>query len=288
MGCSGSRTNSNNNFTYCVAVDGSEHSDMGFKKIVNENFNKGNKLYLVHVYNPMKFASMPSEMLPENLLPSYEKQLLEKLQSTEYEIIKKQKPDAQVSVLESVIDIAKEKNSDLLVVGGVGHKGIKKSKNLTKGLYFLVNNCKIPTLVMKSYTPFENKEKKGCNWLICIKDDDERSFRSFDFCRKMINKKCDTIIGLHFHNDRCLANKVKNRFETACKENGIKNKIFIVRESDKNQSLGKNILDYLVFGQEIIEYVVVNHNIHKYKEIEKCPTVDLIKFGTHNIIFCRE
>lgn len=56
----------------------------------------------------------------------------------------------------------------------------------------------------------------------------------------------------------------------------------------ESETLGKNILDYLIFGQELIENVVVNHNIHKYKDLDKCPAVDLIKYGQHNIIFCRE
>lgn len=288
MGCSGSRTSSDTNFKYCVAVDGSEHSNFGFDKIVYENFKKGNKLFLLHIYNPKKFLDMPSEMLPENLVPAYEKKLSAKLQKKDFEIIKREKPLNHDTVMESVINIAAEKKVDLLVVGAVGHKGIKKSKNLTKGLHYLVSNCKIPTLAMKHYTPLESKESKGNNWLICIKDDNNRSFRSFDFCKSMINKGNDTMIGLHFSSEKYLADKVKTSFEKRCKENGIKNTMFSVRTMDQNETLGKNILNYLIFGQEVIEYVVVNHNVHKYKELDKCPTVELIKYGQHNIIFCRE
>jgi hypothetical protein len=88
MGCSGSRTSSNKNFKYCVAVDGSEQSNFGLNKIVNENFKKGNMLYLLHIYNPKKFLEMPAEMLPENLIPVYEKKISEKLQKKDYQIIK--------------------------------------------------------------------------------------------------------------------------------------------------------------------------------------------------------
>lgn len=84
MGCSGSRTSSNSSFKNCVAVDVSEHSNFGLNKIVNGNFKKGNKLYLMHVYNPKKFLEMPPEMLPENLIPSYEKKISEKLQKKDY------------------------------------------------------------------------------------------------------------------------------------------------------------------------------------------------------------
>lgn len=287
MGCSGSRIE-NNNFKYCLAVDGSENSELGFKKILHENFKKGNKLYLVHITNPVKFPEMPSEFLPENLLPKYETQLSEKLQKSEFEIIKKEKVQSHETVLESVVNIAHSKNVDLLVVGAVGHKGVKKTKNLTKGLNYLVRSCTIPTLVMKKFTPLENKEKKGSKWLVCIKDDNDRSFRSMDFCRKMINKDTDTIIGLHFNSEKFLPDKVKKIFDNKCKESRIKNRMFVVKEMEKNLTLGKNILDYLIFGQEIIEYVVVNHNVKKYMELEKCPTIELIKYGTHNIIFCRE
>lgn len=288
MGCSGSSTSSNSKFKYCVAIDGSEYSNYGFYKILNENFKSGNRLYLLHVYNPKKFLVMPSEMLPENLIPCYEKKINEKLRKSDYEIIKKQKPESEETVMVSVIEIATEKNVDLLVVGAVGHKGIKKSKILTKNIHYLVKNCKIPTLAMKHYIPIEKKESRGTNWLICLKDDLDRSFRSFEFCQKMINKKFDIIIALHFSNDKFLPDKVKKAFETRCKVNGINKKIFNVRKFDENESLGKNILDYLIFGQELIEYVVVNHNIHKYKDLEKCPTVELLKYGKHNIIFCRE
>ncbi len=176
---------------------------------------------------------------------------------------------------------------DLLVVGALGHKGIKNVKNLTKGMEYLVSNCKIPTLVMKSYIPLEKKLKKSNNWLICIKDDTDRSFKGFDICKNMINRKTDTIIGIHFSNDNFLKDNVNRCFEARCKENRIKNKIFVVRKLDESQSLGKNVLEYLIFGKEIIEYVVINNNVQKYTDISKSPTVELLKYGKHNIIFCK-
>lgn len=287
MGCSGSRI-SEPNFKYCICIDGSEHSDMGFKKIVSENFVKGNKLYLVHISNSAKFNEIPPNLLPDQLLNRYEIELSTKLNKGDYEIIKKDKVQTQSTVLESVLQIANVKNVDLLVVGALGHKGVKRSKSLTKGLSYLVSNCKIPTLVMKNYLPKQNKESKGSNWLVCIKDETDRSFRAFNFCCQMINRQTDTIIGLHFNSESYSANKVRKIFERNCSDKMIKKKLFIVKDMDKNMSLAKNILDYLIFGQENIEYVVVNHNIKKYKDIEKCPTVELVKYGNHNIIFCRE
>ena len=287
MGCSGSTTKSNN-FNFCISIDGSEHSEMGFNKILNDTFKKGNKLYLVHITNSKKLNEMPFENLPEQLLPKYEHFLSEKLHKNEYEILKKDKIQTQTTVLESVVQIATVKKVDLIVVGSVGHKGQKQTKSLTKGLDFLINNCKIPTLVMKKYTPRLNKQSKGFNWLVCIKDENERSFKSFEFCCKIINRENDTIIGLNFSKDNNLSNKVNNIFQRMTKEHRIKNKIFISKELDDNLSLGKNILNYLMFGQEYVEYVVVNHNITKYKNVELCPTVDLIRYCNNNVIFCRE
>ena len=140
MGCSWSTTSSNNNFKYCIAVYGYEYPNFGFNKIVNLTLKKGNKLYLLLIYNPKKFLEMPSEMLPENLILSYEKKNLEKSKKKDYEITKKEKPESQSTVMESIIEKATAKNVNLLVVGAVGHKGIKKSNNLKKGLHYLISN----------------------------------------------------------------------------------------------------------------------------------------------------
>jgi hypothetical protein len=42
---------------------------MGFLKTLNEKFNPGKKLYLIHIYHPSKFIDMPLEELPEHMLP---------------------------------------------------------------------------------------------------------------------------------------------------------------------------------------------------------------------------
>lgn len=289
MGCSGSDTFTNSkSLKFAVAIDGSEHAEMGFQKIINEKFKPGNKLYLIHIFNQNKYAEMPLEKLPEHLLPKYEKALNEKIiNKNDFEVIKRKKADFENTPLESVLVIANEKNTDLLVVGAVGHKGLKKSKSLCKGLHYLIQNCKIPTLVMKHYKP-PSVLQKGSIWLVCIKDDNDRSFRSFEFTIRLIDKEKDSVIGIHFIGDKFSADNVKKNFYKRCKENKVINRSFIARENDKSQTLGKNILDYLIFGQETIEYVVVNHNIQKYMDLEKCPSVELIKYGSHNVIFCRE
>jgi len=291
MGCSGSNTLLNSqNLKFAVAIDGSKHAEMGFEKVLNDKFKAGNKLYLIHVYNPSKFAEMPLETLPEHLLPKYEKAFLSKKLNniSDFEIITRKIETTEKTPLESVVELASEKNTDLLVVGAVGSKGIKKSKTLSEGLNYLIQNCKIPTLVMKRLTP-ASEAQKGCNWLVCIKDDNDRSFRSFDFAVRLIDKERDTVIGIHFNAERFFPDSVKTIFEKRCKDNKVKNRKFITRANDKSNTLGKNILDYLNFGQETIEYIVVNHNIQKYNmELENCPSVELIKYGSHNVIFCRE
>lgn len=289
MGCSGSNTRSDQkNLKYAIAIDGSEHAEFGFQKILNEKFKLGNKIVLIHIYNQDKFSEMPLERLPEHLLPKYEKALSEKIPNkSDFEILKKQKESTADTPLEDVVEIASEKHADLLVVGAVGNKGVKKSKNLSKGLSYLIQNCKIPILVMRQSAP-SGKSNKGSNWLVCIKDDNDRSFRSFDFAVRLIDKEKDSVIGIHFSGEKFVMDNVRKVFESYCKENKVKNRVFIARENDKSKTLGKNILDYLIFGQEVIDYVVVNHNIQKYMDLQKCPSVELIKYGSHNVCFCRE
>lgn len=288
MGCSASTIASKDkNFKYAIALDGSEQANIGFEKILNEKFKIGNKLYLIHIYNPAKFIEMPLEKLPEHILIKHEKALNENLQKSEFEIIKKEKINIEESSLKLVNQIALEKKTDLLVVGCAGHKGVKKTKKLSKGLIYLIQNCKIPTLVMKIIDQ-RTKPNLGCNWLLCIKDDNDRSFRSFEFAMKLIDKEKDKVIGMHFISEKFLAENVCKIFEKKCKENKIKNRLFVKRENDKSQTLGKNILDYLIVCQDNIEYIVVNHNMQKYMDLERCPTVELVKYASNNIIFCRE
>ena len=154
MGCSGPNTSSNiRNFKFAIGIDGCEHAETGFLETLNQKFNPGNKLHLIHIYHSSKFIDMTLEELPKHLLPNYEKALSKNLQKSNYDIIKREKENIETSDLESVVEIATEKNSDLLVIGAVGHKSVKNSRNFRKDLSYIIQNYKIPTLVIKQFIP---------------------------------------------------------------------------------------------------------------------------------------
>lgn len=286
MGCSGSNTRKDK-FNICVAVDGSEISEYGLQTFVNRH-KPNEKLNIIHVSNENKKHEIPEDMQVGNYFQKLKKNLDQgkTIKEEEYELIHKEKSITEKSTIEIVHETALEKNCDLLVVGSSGHQGEKKLKTLTKGVEYLVKNCKIPTLVMNETEIESNKNEKGKNWLVAIKNESYRSFRSLEFCFNIIDKKKDTVIGLHLKNDKWPIIRIKKNFDRICAKNGLKNYEFVKQEIDNNKSLSKNLLDHLFFSQYDFDFVVLNNNIRGFKH--DCFVVEMLKNGKHNILYCRE
>lgn len=270
---------------YLISVDGSDYSDWGFDLIFNEIYKKGDFLTVLHVANPKKISDIPFKYQPEQIISKYETKLLGKLIKNDYILIRKDRENLKTHALEVVNAVAKSNNADLLVLGCQGHKGVKDKKELSQGITYLIKNINIPAIVVKEYSQRSKKEAKSFNWLVCIENHYTRSFKAFELATTLIDKERDYITALHLYSQFDNHKETEEAFEKICTKMGIAKRKFVALEKNSNLSIGKNICDYVNFGDDYIDFVVIGHNITKYQDINTSPTVDIIKFAQANILF---
>ncbi len=273
---------------YLVSVDGSDHSDWGFDMVFNEIYRKGDHLTVLHVANQTKISNIPFKFQPDQIISKYETKLIGKLPRNEYILIRKDRENEKkiaAHALEIVNQVAHSNNVDLLVLGCQGHKGVKDRKELSSGITYLIKNISVPSIVVKENSQRAKKEAKGFNWLVCIENHYTRSFKAFELATTLIDKEKDTITALHlnFYNDNF--KEMEDAFEKTCAKIGILRKKFVAKEKNPNISLGKDICDYVNFGEDYIDFVVIGHNISKYSDVNSSPTVDILRFAQANILF---
>ena len=270
---------------YVISIDGSDHSDWGFDMTFNEIYKKGDFLTLLHVGNPSKISDIPFKYQPDQIISKYETKLIGKLVKNDYIIIRKDRSDPNVHALETVNLVAKGNNADLLVLGCQGHKGVKDKKELSGGIVYLIKHIHIPSIVVKEFCQRSKKEAKGFNWLVCLENHYTRSFKAFELSTTLIDKEKDTIIAMHLYFTGDNYKETEDAFEKYCLKVGILKRKFVAVEKNPKLTIGKNICDYVNFGDDFIDFVVIGHNITKYEDVNKSPTVDIIKFAQANILF---
>merc|ERR1712032_1025769 len=142
----------------------------------------------------------------------------------------------------------------------------------------MVKNIDIPSLVIKEKILREKKEDKSFTWLVCLENHYTRSFKLFEFVASLIDKNKDTIIG--FHSWQLEHNKeLEDNFEQLATKLKVKNRKFLSVQKDPNTSIGKSICNIVNFGDDYIDFVSIGHNPSKYEDIEKSPTLEIIKYA---------
>lgn len=273
-------TTSITNKQYCVSIDGSEYSDMAFNLVFNELFQKNDKITVVHITNPAK--SIPFACQADTILNKYQTILIGKLPKTQYSIIIKQRDEKVVHALQQVNNTAVQNNCSVLVMGSHGHKENKQKNEVSKGINFIINNIKIPTIIVKESTKRKDKDNGAFTWLVSIDKAESRSFKAFEFSTNYLDHSKDRVIGLHFKTGDYVESSIQEYFEKLCKEKGILNYSFDFADYEKNVSLGKQIANYVNFNNKnYIDFLVVGHNPNK----KESPAYEIIQNAQTNVLF---
>jgi len=271
---------------YLISVDGSNFSDWGFDLIFNEIYKKNDYITLLHVANQKKISDIPFKFQPAQIISKYETKLIGKLPKNDYIIIRKDREDDKVHALELVNQVAKINQADLLILGCQGHKGVKDKKELSSGITYLIKYINIPSIVIKENSQRLKKEAQGFNWLVCIENHYTRSFKAFELACSLIDKEKDSIFALHLSMLGDNYKETEDAFDKYCTKANINKRKFVAIEKNPNLSIGRNICDYVNFGDDFIDFVVIGHNVSKYStNISSSPTVDVIKYAQANILF---
>ena len=288
---SSSSLNLYNSNKFCISVDGSKFSDFGFELIFNEFFSKGDKMVVVHISNTEKLPNIPFNFQPDTIFSKYQTKLLGKLLNTDYMLIVQPKENNSFHALKQVLNINTQKNCNVLVMGFQGHKSEENKKEITKGTIFMIENVHIPTFIIKDKSPRISKSSGGYNWLVGIEDTNSRSFKAFQYCLNFFDSKKDKITIVHIYsknesNGQVLFEKEILKF---CQLKNLKTNFEIKFLENNESSIGKQLNDFINFGEDCFDFIVIGHNAGKYKNLEFSPIIEICKYAEANILyFCDE
>jgi hypothetical protein len=205
----------------------------------------------------------------------------------DYEVTIEEREKGSSHALETLKKIAEKKQANVIVMGYIGHKSTTTKKELTKGLIYALKHIKMPIMVIKERTLRVNKENNSITWLFSIVSRYSRSYKAFEMALPYIDPNKDKVIGINLYRngDGWDKKEIETDFLKKCGGNQIKSASFKYFEQSKEISIGKQISDIINFGDEYIDFVCMGHHAEKYDDLEKAPTVEIIKTAQVNIFF---
>ena len=272
---------------YCIAVDGSDNSDWAFDLVLNELYQKGDKVVIVHIANPNK-SDVPFAFQANSIVSKYEARLTGKLLKQDYLMIKQDKANNNNHALHQVNQIAVTNNCTVLVLGFHGYKKNKQPNEVSKGISFIMSNIKLPTIIVKENSSRKNKNSSSFTWLTSIEQANTRSFKAFQFAVHYINPQVDKVVGCHIKlYNSSVDSEVKDLFESFCQSQSVANYDFKYLENDRS-NVGNQISNFVNFNEtDSIDFVVLGHNPNKYSggDNGSSPLTEVIKSAKANILF---
>ena len=272
---------------YCIAIDGSQHSDWAFNLVFEELFQKGDKITLVHISNGSK--DVPFAFQPKTIISKYDAKLTGRLSTLDFKIVQEEKKANVIHALLQVNDIALANKCTMLVLGFQGHKDNKE--NISRGVNYVIDNIKLPTIVVKENITRKSKDSGAFTFCTSIEQANTRSFKAFQFAVNYIDVTKDKVLGMHIkiYNDSFIK-EVKEYFEATCTEKGVKNFAFQPLENEKDVSVGEQICNFANYNEkESIDFLILGHNPIKYKTNadakNSSPLNTAIKSAKTNILF---
>jgi len=276
---------------YCVAVDGSESSEHAFNLVLNELYKKGDRIYVVHITTNKKSTELPYDYQPETIRSKYDTKLSGHLIRSQYDVILTERHSNNDHALVQVNEIAIAKKCTLLVIGFHGHKLSNTRSELTKGISYIINNIKLPSIVVKENSSRKKKENNGFTWMSAIEDNSSKSFKAFQYSLNYVDSSKDRVVGVHVkvHDDEW-ASDVKNSFDSICDNKQLSNFVFCAVEKPKGKNVENVLTDLVNFNEkESFDFLILGHNSNKSGNFnpksKAFPVGEVIKNSQANIFF---
>lgn len=267
----------------CVCVDGSAHSDYSFDIAVKDFNNLKNVKFIVcHIYNSAMDDMYNFQNKKDTVIEKYS-QILLNYSEEKFKFITEDK-SSKIHALEQILNIGKEYNIKFLVTGYYGIKGQRGSNiELTKGVDYLLEVSKVPTILMKFKTSREASKEKRFRWLFIFDKQYFNCFSTFHTFLPLISKS-DYIYGLGLMPTYINYDDIKGQFEVHCKKNKINDHEY---ESYIYCNMPtKYVLDKINFQNNNFDFVVFYNNPSKYRnDPESVDFMEIIKKAGSNICF---
>jgi hypothetical protein len=280
------------NQTFCLAVDGSEHSDYAFQLIVKEFMGHFDKLILIYVYDSALNEIVNYRNRRDTIMDKYTTLLTTSLCSNQYTFLDVDKNCEKFSSLHPLEVVNRLGHKNLVDYLFCGYNGIKgprgDNKELSRGIDSLLNYGRNPTVIIKEKNLRISKERKekGYRWLFVFDRSSSECYKILQTFLPLVNNEIDKVHGLTLLPSFVNYDDIKKNFYNQTALYGIRPD-FITYETEQYQKQPANIVtDKINFDEtERFDFVVFYNNPDRYKTDKSYDVANIILKSSCNICF---
>ena len=276
----------------CLSIDGSQTSKDAFEIILTEflPFIHNSVLICPHIYNGDQDEKFNWRFQKANVLEYYKTRLTTSLADYQGYLIIQDRDENKRHEVEQSYKIAEMNECKYFFCGyeGLREQALKKAR-IDVGIEYLLEESKIPVIIMKDNKKRGNKNK-GYQWLLVMDKSNGDCYRVLDLFLPLVDRENDKIFGFtlmpHFvQND----DDVKKHFYEKMKELNFKEKIqfeYVAKQYTNDPA--KILVEFVNHNSEqFFDFVLFLNNPMKFKaQKQNCDTFKYVKSLYANIGFC--
>ena len=276
----------------CLSIDGSQTSKDAFEIILTEflPFIHNSVLICPHIYNGDQDEKFNWRFQKANVLEYYKTRLTTSLADYQGYLIIQDRDENKRHEVEQSYKIAEMNECKYFFCGyeGLREQALKKAR-IDVGIEYLLEESKIPVIIMKDNKKRGNKNK-GYQWLLVMDKSNGDCYRVLDLFLPLVDRENDKIFGFtlmpHFvQND----DDVKKHFYEKMKELNFKEKIqfeYVAKQYTNDPA--KILVEFVNHNNEqLFDFVLFLNNPMKFKaQKQNCDTFKYVKSLYANIGFC--
>lgn len=262
---------------FLVSIDGSDTSEYSFD-LVSENFlSPLDSLIAMYIYNSQKDSKFNYKNKREIIEPKY-KDKIGYIKNSNVNFIEEDRTSS-IHPLEQTYAMALNKNINYLVCGFTGMKGPKgDEKELTKGIDFLLKNCRIPFILIKDKTVRKERKDGKYRWLCIVDNKLSNAHTAIEKFLPLIETEKDEVDFMSFLEYEGQKEYSEEIILQDVQDNHIKNytyeKVIITDESmatlvNKKVNFEQNPYDFIIMLNNITNYSKELANNNDYSIILK-------------------
>ena len=276
----------------CLSIDGSQTSKDAFEIILTEflPFIHNSVLICPHIYNGDQDEKFNWRFQKANVLEYYKTRLTTSLADYQGYLIIQDRDENKRHEVEQSYKIAEMNECKYFFCGyeGLREQALKKAR-IDVGIEYLLEESKIPVIIMKDNKKRGNKNK-GYQWLLVMDKSNGDCYRVLDLFLPLVDRENDKIFGFtlmpHFvQND----DDEKKHFYEKMKELNFKEKIqfeYVAKQYTNDPA--KILVEFVNHNNEqFFDFVLFLNNPMKFKaQKQNCDTFKYVKSLYANIGFC--
>lgn len=251
---------------FCVCVDGAQHSEFAFEITIQDLIKNNDKLFAVHIFNSKMDEYFNFRNKKDTIIEKYNTAVL-RIDKSRVLFLKEDRT-SKIHPMEQVHRISVNHKCNYLVCGYWGMRLQKgDNKELAKGIDYLLNYAKTPTIIIKENKLRKNRPNGKLKWLFVFDRAYINCYNIFEKFLPLINTEKDLVFGYTMLPPWVNFDDVNRNFNLDMENYKINNYDYEVVEYKKNPS--ELVKEKVNFGDIQFDFMVFYNNPEKHKSAGK-------------------